>query len=65
MTPRGRSPPRQNLAAEPNDLASIVTISMPMTLLVVRPVFEAVHPARILGDIPPIVQAIWLDGSGA
>jgi hypothetical protein len=36
------------------------------TLAAVGPIFQAVHAtARVSATLPPIVQAIWLDGSGA
>ncbi|MBK8131236.1 MAG: hypothetical protein IPK48_00140 [Gammaproteobacteria bacterium] len=28
-------------------------------------VFQAVHAAGVFGHVAPMVQAIWLDGSGA
>ena len=43
----------------------IKTISTPSTLLVVRPYFRQCTPPEFSATLPPIEQAIWLDGSGA
>ena len=53
------------LAAKPNDLAFDRHHLDANDIVGREPVFQAMHAARILGDIPPIVQAIWLEGSGA
>jgi hypothetical protein len=46
------------LAAEAHDLAVISTISMPSTLLVVRPYFRQCTPPEFSATLPPMVQAI-------
>ena len=44
---------------------SMVTISTPSTLFVVRPYFKQCTPPEFSAILPPIEQAIWLEGSGA
>ncbi len=44
---------------------SMVTSSTPSTLLVVRPYFRQCTPPEFSAMLPPMVQAIWLEGSGA
>jgi hypothetical protein len=53
------------LAAEAEHLAVISTISTPSTLLVVSPYFRQCTPPEFSATLPPMVQAIWLEGSGA
>ena len=64
--PSRSSPPWQP------DLPPSVTISPPGTtmvtpsrLLVVRPYFRQCSPPLFSATLPPMVQATWLDGSGA
>jgi hypothetical protein len=38
---------------------------MPSTLFVVSPYFRQCTPPEFSATLPPMVQAIWLDGSGA
>ena len=53
------------LAAEPDDLA-VGRYELHAEHVVRREaVLQAMHPARFSATLPPIVQAIWLDGSGA
>ena len=42
-----------------------VTSSTPSTLFVVKPYFKQCTPPEFSATLPPIVQAIWLEGSGA
>ena len=44
---------------------SISTICTPSTLLVVTPYFRQCAPPEFMAMLPAMVQASWLDGSGA
>ena len=44
---------------------SISTMRTPRTLLVVTPYLRQCAPPEFMAMLPPIVQASWLDGSGA
>ena len=48
----------------PGIVPSISTISTPSRLLVVSPYFKQCSPPEFSATLPPMVQAIWLDGSG-
>ena len=60
------SPPDRD-AGPPNSTMSpfIITIFRPRTLLVVTPYFRQWAPPEFMAILPPMVQASWLDGSGA
>ena len=53
------------LAAEAHDLAGHQHHLEPSTLLVVRPYFRQCTPPEFSATLPPMVQAICEDGSGA
>ncbi len=53
------------LAAERRTSPFISTISQPSTLLVVMPYFRQCTPPEFSATLPPMVQAICEDGSGA
>ena len=38
---------------------------MPRTWLTVTPYFSVCGPPELVATLPPMVQAPWLDGSGA
>ena len=44
---------------------STVTIFRPSRLLAVTPYFRQWAPPEFMLTLPPIMQASWLDGSGA
>ena len=44
---------------------SISTMRTPSTLLVVTPYFRQCAPPEFMAMLPAMVQASWLDGSGA
>ena len=52
-------PPRRSISP------SMVTISIPMTLFVVSPYLRQCTPPEFSLTLPPMVQTIWLEGSGA
>ncbi len=62
-----RSSPGASNALPPRRTTSppINTTSSPSTLLVVRPYFRQCTPPEFSATLPPMVQAIWLEGSGA
>ena len=43
----------------------MVTSSSPMRLLVVNPYLRQCTPPEFSLTLPPMVQTIWLEGSGA
>ena len=52
-------------AAGPDDVPSGKTTSRPRMWLVVTPYLRQCGPPEFSATLPPIVQAFWLDGSGA
>ena len=62
-----RSKPAQSKASEPisNTSPSIVMTRSFMTLFTVSPYFRQCTPPEFSATLPPMVQAIWLEGSGA
>ena len=46
-------------------LPSAATNVSPSTWLVVKPYFRQCAPPEFSATLPPIVQTIWLEGSGA
>ena len=66
VTP-SRSYPGASMCLPPSRTTSpsMVTSSTPTTLLVVSPYFRQCTPPEFSATLPPMVQAIWLDGSGA
>ena len=42
-----------------------MTSSTPLMWLTVTPYFSVCGPPELVATLPPIVQAVWLDGSGA
>ena len=62
-----RSRPGSSSADEPssNTSPSIVTTRAASTLCTVRPYFRQCTPPEFSATLPPMVQAIWLEGSGA
>ncbi len=67
VTTPSRSYPSQSSALPPSRTISpdISTSSTPVMLLVVSPYFRQCTPPEFSATLPPMVQAIWLDGSGA
>jgi hypothetical protein len=64
-TPAGRSRRVERVAAELHRLAFAVKPRTFSTLCSVRPYFRQCTPPEFSATLPPMVQAIWLDGSGA
>ena len=62
---RSRSRPDRDSAADIEDLAVISTMRTPSRLFVVTPYFRQCAPPELVATLPPRVQAIWLEGSGA
>ena len=66
-TTDSRSSPGASSAIEPN-VAGLPSARKPRTcstLCSVRPYFRQCTPPEFSAMLPPMVQAIWLDGSGA
>ena len=62
-----KSSPGASSASPPNSTGS-PSIVKPLTLSTlcsVRPYFRQCTPPEFSATLPPMVQAIWLDGSGA
>ncbi len=66
-TTASRSRPSASRASEPNSIGSpsIVNPLTRSTLCSVSPYLRQCTPPEFSATLPPIVQAIWLDGSGA
>ena len=66
-TSGSRSRPAASGASEPNSTAwpSAVNPRTRSTLCKVRPYLRQWTPPEFSATLPPIVHAIWLDGSGA
>ncbi len=67
MTTASRSSPGASSASLPNSTGSPSTVK-PRTLSTlcrVRPYFRQCTPPEFSATLPPMVQAIWLLGSGA
>ena len=66
-TSGSRSSPGASSASEPNSTASPSTVKprTRSTLCSVRPYFRQCTPPEFSATLPPMVQAIWLLGSGA
>ena len=66
ITP-GRSYPGQSSTTPPVSKTepSGKTNSTPRTKLTVTPYFSVCGPPEFVATLPPMVQAVWLDGSGA
>ena len=62
-----RSYPARSMAPEPMSTISPSesTTCRPRRLFVVVPYFRQCTPPAFSATLPPMVQAIWLDGSGA
>jgi hypothetical protein len=62
-----RSKPGASSAALPNCTGSPAAVKPRTwsTLCTVRPYFRQCTPPEFSAMLPPMVQAIWLDGSGA
>ena len=67
ITSASRSSPALSSASLPNSTGSPSTVKPRTfsTLCSVRPYFRQCTPPEFSATLPPIVQAIWLDGSGA
>jgi len=61
----GRSPGVGRLASELYELPLWSDQVEPGYVVSGEPVLEAVSTAGVLGDVAPIEQTCWLDGSGA
>ena len=66
-TSASRSRPGASSASAPNSIGSPSTVKPRTfsTLCSVRPYFRQCTPPEFSATLPPIVHAIWLDGSGA
>ena len=67
ITTASKSSPATSSAAEPNSTGSPATVK-PRTLRTlcnVSPYFRQCTPPEFSATLPPMVQAIWLEGSGA
>ncbi len=67
ITSASRSSPAASSASAPNSTGSPSTVKprTRSTLCSVRPYFRQCTPPEFSATLPPMVQAIWLDGSGA
>ena len=67
ITSDSTSRPGESNASEPTSTMSpsLVTPRTRNTLCSVKPYFRQCTPPEFSAMLPPIVQAIWLDGSGA
>ncbi len=67
ITSASRSRPAQSSASLPNSTASPSTVKprTRSTLCSVSPYLRQCTPPEFSATLPPMVQAIWLDGSGA
>ena len=62
---RSRPPGSSALPPKRTRLPSRSASSTPRRLFVVRPYFRQWMPPEFSATLPPMVQATWLDGSGA
>ena len=66
-TSASRSSPGLSSASPPNSIGSPSAVKprTRITLCRVRPYFRQCTPPEFSATLPPMVQAIWLEGSGA